>query len=127
MKHVPSTVKEAYDSSIPGVFQADLVRYCCVLLIHGRWNAGILVEATPDRPLAPTVDRGKLVNVCLSWNDFVTAAPGSVFLVAKAIDPASTLLQHPSGFRAQGTFLSPCCPKDDSVLECTSCSRKEEG
>ena len=93
-EHFPASVKEAYDSLIPGAFKADLFRYC-VLLIHGGLYADvdILLETTLDDAIssdagfiAPIDDPGKQVGhrMCL-WNGFMAAAPGHPFL-AKAIE-----------------------------------------
>ena len=93
-KHFPPTVKEAYDSLIPGAFKADLFRYC-VLLIHGGLYADvdILLETNLDDAIAPDVsflaptDDPGMKNghrMCL-WNGFMAAAPGHAFL-AKAIE-----------------------------------------
>lgn len=90
----PPSVKQAYDSLIPGAFKADLFRYC-VLLIHGGLYADvdILLETSLDDAIAPDVgfvvprdDPGRDLGqqMCL-WNGFMAAAPGHPYL-AKTIE-----------------------------------------
>lgn len=54
--HFPPEVKQAYDALLPGAFQADLFRYC-VLLIHGGLYADvdILLESNLDAAIGPDV------------------------------------------------------------------------
>lgn len=93
-EHFPLSVKEAYDSLIPGAFKADLFRYC-VLLIHGGLYADVdvLLETNLDDAIPPDVgfmvprdEPGRSFDqqMCL-WNGFLAAAPGHPYL-AKTIE-----------------------------------------
>ena len=135
-EHFPPEVREAYDSIIPGAFQADLFRYCVLLIKGGVYaDMDVLLETNLDEAVAddvgfmtPIDEPGIHVGhrSCL-WNGFLAVAPGHPFL-------AKTLELVVNNIRNRFTsvdYANMLCPNPvlsvlhsvDTLFTCGPCSK----